>query len=148
MGCLPDRMSSRFEPWFVLFMTGSIGLGMVGMGAISIVTYHSHLSNAEPVEATIVHSGVTTKYTGPGQREEPNVVYEYRYDGDVRRGEGVYAGIGPATMPVVRSSRSVAERYEEGETVTAYVVDSGDGRYYPTTRISSARGRATTPTTR
>jgi len=115
-----------------MIMAVSIGFGLVGVGAISIISYHLHLSNAEPVEATVVHSGAPQKYQGDIDKQRVlNVVYEFQYSGDEQLGEGVYAGVGPATMPVVRSTRSVADRYQEGETVTAYVVDYNDPSYSP-----------------
>jgi len=102
----------------------SIGRNRIDRCGSSIYTYHYHTSNSTAVDATVVSS--TVEYRNKGGRGQalktPNVVYEYQHQGGIHTAEGVYAGMGPATAPIVRTAKSVANQYEKGEAVTAYIV--------------------------
>jgi len=116
-------MAEQGSPRTVILVTVILGFVLIAVGGISIISYHLAISDAKPVDATIIHSGVETRTgDGRGERKGPNVVYEFSCGGTTERGEGVFAGAGPATWPTRTHVRAVADRYEEGENVTAYVV--------------------------
>jgi hypothetical protein len=124
--------SERVEAVIVVLVLVGIGVPIVLGFGIFAGTYHLALSDPEPVEATILASGVTEKHDDDDTPHSvPFVRYEYTYvDEEARthdyvdgteRSSNIYAGEGPATLPTYDAAKAVADRFEKGDTVTAYV---------------------------
>jgi hypothetical protein len=98
-----------------------IGLVFAGVGWTYIVPYREDTSNAEPVDAVVVSSGVVESANAEGQTVyAPNVTYRYTYEGTEYTSRSVFPGdVGPVSE---RSrAREIAERYPPGNDVTAHV---------------------------
>jgi len=122
--------SESIKAWLTILILASIGLSVVLMGGVFVASYHIALSDAEPVEATILHSEIKETSDPGGPRGESvnyvtNILYEYEHNGEVEQSSNVFAGYGPATFPGRQPTQAVADRFEPGETVTAYVGSLG-----------------------
>lgn len=116
------------------FVALAIGLGMVvGTGA---ATYVAQVTVAEPVEAEVVSTDVTTVACSVDEtcRHDylPVVTYRFTDGGEVHESDQVYPAGDHAGSE--SRARAVADRYAPGDRVTAHVVPGRPGTAYLLTR--------------
>lgn len=102
----------------------AIGLGMVvGTGA---ATYVLQMTVAEPVEAEVLSTSVTTEACSVDescrQRYVPDVTYRFTYEGEEYTGDQVFPDASSGGSVSRDVAASTASEYEAGDRVTVHVV--------------------------
>lgn len=97
-----------------------------GIGGYLLVDQETDIRSSVAVEATVTDSSVYESTGGESNDPgcEPRVKYEYRYEGERYTSSGVYPTGEPLHKDLLgdcENARSVADRFEEGKQVTAYV---------------------------
>lgn len=99
-----------------------LGVVLVAVGGYKYRDSKRRRERAEPVEATIVESGVTET---DDASYEANVRFRFEYDGRQREATGVKPAADWGAYDYRSEAQKVVDRYQEGETATAHV-DPGD----------------------
>jgi|GEM_PF-2128114 len=131
---------ARWKQMVVLVLVGSAA---AGGGYLLDTSVSDRIENAQPVDATVVSSGLDEREGRYRDDVVMQVTYEYRYDGREYRSENVVGGA-PDTMNVESEARAVIAEYDAGETVTAWVPPATPDRAFlePATDPHSKIGRA------
>jgi hypothetical protein len=136
-------MSDGGLHWKQVAVLVLVGSAAAGGGWFLDTSVSDRIENAEPVDATVVSSGLDERESRYGDDVVVQVTYEYRYDGREYRSENVVGGA-PDTMSVESGARAVIAEYDAGETVTAWVSPGVPNRAFlePAANPRSKIGRA------
>jgi hypothetical protein len=120
-----------------------VGSAAAGGGWFLDTSVSDRIENAEPVDATVVSSGLDEREGRYRDAVVMQVTYEYRYDGREYRSENVVGGA-PDTMNLEADAEAVIAEYDAGETVTAWVPPGAPNRAFlePAADPHSKLGRA------
>jgi len=132
--------NARWKQMAVLVLVGSAA---AGGGWLLDSSVSARVENAEPVDATVVSSGLDERESGHSDDVVLQVTYEYRYGGREYRSENVVGGAADTTN-VESEARAVIAEYDAGETVTAWVPPAAPNRAFlePASDPHSKIGRA------
>lgn len=110
----------------------SVTLGIVLLGAAGYTTYtqQQSLSSGVQVEATVESKEVTVSSSKRGESYTPNVTYSYTYNGTQYSSTSIRPGIGTKTSDTRTAAEDRIDRYDVGETTTAYVVRGSPSKSY------------------
>lgn len=102
-----------------------VAVGIVGYGAADYAQSTSAVRESVETEATITELDVETHSvkagTGSNVKHQPVVEFTYTYDGEQYTGDRLFAGSVPPRYDTESAARDAIDRYERGETTTAYV---------------------------
>ena len=115
------------------------GVAVMGYGGYDYVQQSDAIATAVEVKATITETGVESAPQRRGGMDyRPEVVFEYQYRGTSYTGTNLYPANTESTYDTESAARASIERYEEGETRTAYVDPDAPGEGVLTDRQSAA----------
>lgn len=107
-----------------------IGLAIAGFGGLQLIQYQGTVADTVEREGTVTLTDVREfterRDADSDQVQEevteyrPIVRYRYSYDGQTYESSGLYPGSERA-FPTRDAAATLAENYQEGETVTVYV---------------------------
>jgi len=98
-----------------------IAVGFVAAGYAESQSADEVLESAVEVEAEVVDHELDSFIIDDREYYEPDVVYEYTYDGQQYRSSGIYAGSDTQELSYA-DAQAVLDRYPIGANTTAYVV--------------------------
>ncbi|WP_311171443.1 DUF3592 domain-containing protein [Halobellus ordinarius] len=104
-----------------------VGTGLAGYGAYDYTQQSDAIEDAVAVDATIVETDVETVSSKGDQSHKPTVSFEYRYDGTAYTGDRIFPSDVSPKYETHSKAQSIAQEYESGETVTAYVDPAAPG---------------------
>ena len=136
-------MSDGGLHWRQVAVLVLVGTAAAGGGWVLDASVRDRVENAEPVDATVVSSGLDERESGYSDDVVLQVTYEYRYDGREYRSENVIGGAAD-TMNLETEARAVIAEYDAGETVTAWVPSAAPNQAFlePASDPHSTVGRA------
>ncbi|OYR84202.1 hypothetical protein DJ84_06075 [Halorubrum ezzemoulense] len=110
----------------------SIILGIVLLGVAGYMGYSQQqsLSSGVQIEATVESKEVTMDSSKRGDRYTPHVTYSYTYNGTEYTSDNIRPGIGTKASDTGTAAGDRIDRYNVGETTTAYVVQGSPSKSY------------------
>lgn len=106
-----------------------VGLAMTGYGVYDYLDQNEEIREAVTVDATVIEKSVSQTTSGSTKtgsiNYEPNIRYEYDYEGTTYTGGSIYPAESVNLQYDTReAAQSEISEYEEGATVTAHVLPS------------------------
>jgi len=136
-------MGAARSRWGQIAVLVLVGSATVGGGWFLDASVADRVERAEPVDATVLSSGLDEREGRYRDDVVVQVTYEYRYDGREYRSGNVVGGA-PDTTNVESDAEAVIAEYDAGETVTAWVPPGAPNRAFlePASDPHSKLGRA------
>lgn len=99
-----------------------VGLAIAGYGGFDYNQQQQALDAAEPVNATVLETGVETESTASSSSLDyhPTVRFEYTYQGERYTSTDVYPATVRPSFDTESAARDVIADYDVNSTVTAY----------------------------
>ncbi|WP_121821949.1 DUF3592 domain-containing protein [Halostella salina] len=106
-----------------------VSVAVIGYGGFDYYQQQQAVADAEPVNATILETGVDSDSSGSSTDVDyyPTVRFEYTYDGERYTSTDVYPASVRQSYDTESAARDVVDEYEVDSTVTAYTVPSSPG---------------------
>jgi len=111
----------------LLVLLASVAL--IGYGGFDYYQQQRAVADAEPVNATVLETGVEADSAGSNTNVDyyPVVRFEYTYDGETYTSNDVYPASLQQSFDTESGARDIVDEYEVDSTVTAYTVPSSPG---------------------